>query len=126
MYVLCRSFCALMASNPNKNHSDSKDCEEGSGEFRTYTPVLSSKTPRYIHAALPAGSLLDPSTLFSRISIWEASDEVPDPDDIRARDEGFMEDTSLEEDEGDEQAMGPVVSLQGKGAYTQIYALLQV
>jgi len=66
------------------------------------------------------GGALDPSTLFARMHVWEAADEVPDPDDVRARDEGMLE----EEEEKEEEEGGPVVDASGGEGYTQVYAIM--
>lgn len=82
------------------------------------------------------GGLLDPTTLFARVSVWESSEDVPDPDEIRARDEeaeaglldgGGAGDISAVDgvQAGDGEEEGPVVDVSGGEGYTQVYAVMQ-
>ena len=72
-------------------------------------------------------AFLDPARIFTRVSVWEASDEVPDPEALRARDEA--EDALLDDEDdfhGDvaEHADGPTVDVTGGEGYTQVYFVM--
>lgn len=54
-----------------------------------------------------------------RVSVWEASDAVPDPEAMRLRDEADAEGDS-KEDEGESAPPGPTIDVTGGEGYTQV------
>ena len=70
----------------------------------------------------------DAALLFIRVSVWESSGEVPDPEALHAAD-GEAEEEQVEGKEGDNDDAadmfdGPTADLTGTSGYTQVYLVM--
>lgn len=123
--------------------SDGKDVVEDASDSKT--------AERAAAAGLKTSAVLPAWKLFSGVSVWEASEPVPDPDELRAQDDA-EDDEDADEDDGDDggeeegeaaidvgedpsaaaaaggllgdELDGGLLDLSGGSGYTQVYAVM--
>ena len=78
----------------------------------------------------PSQALRDAALLFSRVSVWESSGEVPDPEALRELDHDELDDNVGDDgDNKDDEGMGlvedgPTIDVTGASGYTQVYLVM--